>query len=326
MQRITIIGLGRVGASIGLALKQWIGLSEASAARKGGIEVVGFDFDVDRQKAAEKLRAVDRTQWSLTRAVQDAALVVLAVPAREEQAVIREVAPLLPADSILTDTAPYKQQSLQWATRYLPEHVSFVAGHPVLPTASDTPPSADLLAGCTYGLFPHPRADQYSTEVVVGLVQIAGAKPYFADPAEHDAQVAATTMLPALAATAMMHTVTTGGGWRDLSAMATSDLAELTRFASEEPADLFEMVTLAPSDADRWLSGYIARLGELRDLVRRDDPEASERLQQFFKDAHAAREKWVRGSEEQGPQGMERRGVSDHVNRLFLGRRSGPDS
>lgn len=318
MQTIAIIGLNRIGASMGLALKKWV---DAPDAGRSNIQVVGFDHDLDRQKTADKLRAVHRTQWSLPRVVQDAALIVLCLPAGEQRAVMQELAPLLSDDAIITDTAPHKQQSLQWATEFLPRHASFIAGHPVLPMRGEDEPSADLFADCVYGLFPHVNARPESTEVVVGLIQAIGAKPYFADPAEHDAQIAATSMLPALAAAALMHTVSYGGGWRDLKGIATGDLAEITRLASEDPASLGDMVALSPGDADRWLEGYIARLGELRDLVRRSDSEASERLRQFFFDAHNARQRWLYPDTALKQPATEREGLGNHFSRLLLGRR-----
>ncbi len=317
MQRITIVGLGRVGSSLGLAIKGWVNAPEAQESGRRGIEVVGFDYDHSAQRAAEKLGAVDRTEWSLARALKDAALVVLAVPVTQERAVLQEIGPLLMEGAVVTDTGAHKQQSLQWASDLLPGGASFVAGHPVLPAAEDWEPSAAVFAGLTYAIFPHPAAEQAATEVVVGLVQAIGAKPYFAEPSEHDAQVAATMMLPALTAAALMHTASRGAGWRDLKGMATSDLAEATRLASVQPEALAGMVELSPVEAVRWLDGLIARLGELRDLAAREDTEAAERLQQFFGDAHRAREEWLTPSVQE--PAIPRESVGDQFNRLFLG-------
>lgn len=322
MQQITIIGLGHVGASLGLAIKRWI---EEPGAGRDSFRVTGFDYDMGKQKAAEKLGAVHNTSWNLSRAVQDAAIVVLAVSPGEQRAVMQELGPLLPDNGILTDTGAHKQQGLQWAAETLPQHVSYIAGHPVLPTTSEDAPSADLFSGVTWGVFPHANARPDSTEVVVGLVQAVGAKPYFADAAEHDAQVVATSLLPALAAATMMHTVSISGGWRDLKGMATGDLAELTRLASVDPKYLSESVSFSPAEAVRWLDSYMARLGELRDLVKREDPEAGERVRQFFEDAYIARERWLNPTGESSTRHVERQRVGDHFNRLLLGRRRRKD-
>ncbi|MEJ7655005.1 MAG: hypothetical protein WKH64_17540, partial [Chloroflexia bacterium] len=192
---------------------------------------------------------------------------------------------------MVTDTAPHKQQCLRWAAELLPR-VQFVGGFPIVPTAPEAP-TADAFAGATYALFPQPDGDQESAQVVVGLVQALGAEPFFPDPAEHDALYAAAGILPALAATAMMHTVAFGGGWRDMAKMGGGDLAAATALVGLDPARLVHDVGLSPAEAERWLDGYIFRLTELRDLVRRRDPEATEQVQRFIQDAHIVREEWL---------------------------------
>lgn len=118
MQRVTIVGLGHVGASLGLALKRWTASSGGRAQSQ--IEVVGFDYDNATQKAAEKLGAVDRTHWGLSRSIGDAALVVLAVRVGQLAEAMREIAPHLVEGAIVTDTAPAKRQGLAWAAAHLP--------------------------------------------------------------------------------------------------------------------------------------------------------------------------------------------------------------
>lgn len=317
MQKIAIVGLGHVGASMGLAIKQWIAAPGAADSGRKGIEVVGFDHNHPLQKRAEKLGAVDRVQWSLGRTVRDAALVVVAVPGTAERSALQELAPLLGHDTILTDMAPHKQHGLAWASEILPSQVSYIGGHPVMAAEDEAAPAADLFQGVTYALFPHSSAESAATEVVVGLVQAVGAKPYFPDPAEHDAQVAATATLPALAAVAMMHTVAYGGGRRDLQAMAASDLAQATQLASLPPEILADSVSLSSTELVRWLDVLVARLGELRDLAARGDTEADERLRQFLVDTHTARAEWLQPAQQESP--LPRESVNTYFNRMFFG-------
>ncbi len=317
MQKIAIVGLGHVGASLGLALKQWITAAGAAGAGRREIEVVGFDYDPTTQKRAEKLGAVDRTQWGLGRTLRDAALVVLAIPGTAQRRALQEMAPLLDRESILTDMTPHKQHGLAWASELLPGHVQYIGGHPVLPVQEGMEPSADLFQGVTYALFPHPSTATSATEVVVGLVQAVGAKPYFPDAAEHDSQVAATSTLPALAAVAMMHTVAHGGGNRDLGAMTSSDLAGATQLAALPPELLAGMVSLSSTEIVRWLDVLTARLGELRDLAARGDGEAEERLRQFLSDTQDARTRWLQPQTQESA--VPRESVATHFSRMFLG-------
>ena len=70
---ISIIGLGLTGTSVGLGLQR----------TPGEFEIVGHDKDPDATGAAKKLGAINRGEWNLHRAYENADLVVLAVPLSE---------------------------------------------------------------------------------------------------------------------------------------------------------------------------------------------------------------------------------------------------
>ena len=74
MQKVVIIGLGLIGGSIGLALNRW------SAANDNALHITGFDDDMDKQSKAKRIGAVNDTQWSLTAAVDDADVIIVATP------------------------------------------------------------------------------------------------------------------------------------------------------------------------------------------------------------------------------------------------------
>ena len=68
--QITIIGLGQVGASMGLALK----------AHNLDVRIVGHDKEIETAKEAHKLGAVDDVKYNLPASVREAKIVILAVP------------------------------------------------------------------------------------------------------------------------------------------------------------------------------------------------------------------------------------------------------
>ena len=68
-KRITIVGTGLIGGSLGMALK---------ANRLPGLEIVGHDFDRSVVARAEKLGAIDRAEHNLARAVSGAGMVIIA--------------------------------------------------------------------------------------------------------------------------------------------------------------------------------------------------------------------------------------------------------
>ena len=81
MQRVLIVGMGLIGGSIGLALRRWS--EERKVDGRKPLEVIGFDPNLDHQRAAEKLGAVDKGAWDLSKAARDADVILLATPVQQ---------------------------------------------------------------------------------------------------------------------------------------------------------------------------------------------------------------------------------------------------
>src|SRR5829696_8094280 len=122
VERIAIIGTGLIGGSIGLALKN---------AKIADVEVVGFDLDRGIASEARKMGAIDRSASSLPDVVRDAKLVIIAVPPLAVGGVMQEISEHLVDGAVVTDTASTKVEIRRYAQEFLPEHVSFVGGHPM---------------------------------------------------------------------------------------------------------------------------------------------------------------------------------------------------
>ena len=129
MQRVLIVGLGLIGGSIGLALRRWS--EEHKQDGRKPLEVSGFDPNLDHQRAAEKMGAVDRGVWDLAKAAREADVVVVATPVAAMRDVFKDIAPQLRPGVVVTDTASTKANVLAWAAELLPPTVDFVGGHPM---------------------------------------------------------------------------------------------------------------------------------------------------------------------------------------------------
>ena len=174
MQRVLIVGLGLIGGSIGLALRRWS--DERKVDGRKPLEVVGFDTNLDQQRAAEKLGAVDRGVWDLAKAAREADVVVLSTPVNAMRGVMEDLAPHLREGSIVTDTGSSKAQVLEWASQTLPPGVNFVGGHPMAgKTQSIEGADADLFTGATWCIAPSVRASEDAVRTVLGLVAATGA-------------------------------------------------------------------------------------------------------------------------------------------------------
>ncbi len=274
MQRLTIVGLGLIGGSLGLALK---------AAKLNGVEIVGYDTDTIAAVDARRSGAVDKTEPSLRRATADAGLVVLATPIVAMRQVMEEMAEGLRENCVVADTASTKALVMQWAHELLPSGVSFVGGHPMAgkETAGIANAEAKLFAGKPYCVVPSPDASEGAVKLMVGLVHLIGAQPLFIDAQEHDRYVAAISHLPLLASTALFTLVRSSPAWPELAALASSGFRDATRLASTDPGLSHDICFTNREAVLHWverLSEELARYSEL--LAKGEEEELFKRFTQ----------------------------------------------
>jgi prephenate dehydrogenase len=325
MQRVLIVGLGLIGGSVGLALRRWS--AERTVDGRKPLEVIGFDPNLDHQRAAEKMGAVDKGAWDLAKATRDADVVVLAVPVNALRDVLADLAPNLRQDAIVTDTGSTKGQVLAWANELLPRGVHFVGGHPMAgKTQSIEGADVDLFTGATWCISPSVTASEEAVRTVLGLVAAAGAEPFFIDPEEHDAYVAGVSHLPFVVSAALMNAVSRDASWRDMKSLTAGGFRDTTRLAAGSPAMHRDILLTNRAAVTRWIDAFTASLGDLRaTLSTADDETAAAALDAFFNDARDARAVWstqvTRDGELLQATGAELQpeSVSDHMGRMFLG-------
>lgn len=283
--RITIAGLGLIGGSIGLALRQ-SGLA---------LQVVGHDREGPASQEAKRLGAVDRTDWNLISACEKADLVILAMPLGAVQETLKAIGPGLRPGSVVLDTVTLKAPVLAWAAEALPEGVQFVGGDPILSgtlagQGGLAAARADLFQKGLFCLMPSPQADSAAVKLVTDLVSILGARPLFLDPAEHDGLMAMMEHLPALLSLAALETAASQPTWRELRKMAGPAFESATRLLDTNPAPHAELYLANRQNIVRWLDLLSASLVSIRQTLAEEAPEA---LASRFEKAFAERQKWL---------------------------------
>jgi len=288
-KRITIIGLGLIGGSLGLALK---------AARLADVEVVGHDRERGAEAKARKMGAIDTAEHNLPRAVEGAGMVIIATPILAVREVLEQIAPDLREGCVVTDTASTKERVLEWAAGLMPPKVSFVGGHPMAgkETQGIDNAEAELFRGRAYCLCPAVDAHEDAVRALVGLVRLIGAEPLFLDPKEHDQYAGAVSHLPLVVSTALFTLMRASPAWRDLAPMASSGFRDVTRLASGDPRMSHDIFLTNREAAVHWLERMIEELRRYRDLLEGDAEELLEtfgRAQMdrdtFIAQPHAAR-------------------------------------
>lgn len=318
-QQVTIIGLGLIGGSIGLALKRW------SRENDNALRIMGFDEEVSQQNKARKMGCIDDAEWSLGKAVSNADVVIIATPVQAMQGVFSDIAEDLKPGAIVTDTGSTKVDVVEWS-KALPTTVSFVGGHPMAGRAESLEAAdADLFKGATWAICPSITASEDAIRNVLGIVAATGADSYFVDPVEHDSYVAAVSHLPFLSAIALINTVTRDSSWRDMRTLASSGLKDTARLALGSPEMHRDIVMTNRESIARWIDSYIAELQSLRSELVANDDNLAESLFKTFERAQDERAKLevpVNRSDEsmtESQREVSKDGFNDQMSRMFFG-------
>ncbi len=279
MRRVAIIGTGLIGASIGLRLK--------AAGNIPDLEVAGFDQNPAAGRLARSSGAVDVSYRDAADAVREASLVILCTPVLALRKVMKEIAPALEENAIITDTGSTKTDVMRWAEQELPRKVSFIGGHPMAGKTQAGPgfSEAALFEGARWVIVPPADVAESALETVQGLVKTMGATGMFMDAEEHDSYVAAISHLPQLAATAMFTLAHGSEAWPELSLLAAGGFRDSTRLAGTEPNVAYDIAVTNRTQIIHWLERYREALGELQDQLAAEGGE-----EELFR--HIAQSSW----------------------------------
>ena len=267
---LTIVGLGRIGTSLGLALK--------GASKE--IAIIGHDPDSDNVRRAKKLGAIDKSHWNLVSACDKADFVVLDVSLEEMETTLQALSNSLETDTLIIDTAPVKQPVMDLAGRLLPALAQFVGGHVVpCPSASaGIEPDPQILQDATFYLVPSENVSSRSLDKAASFVEAVGAKPQFIDAIEHDGLVASTLGLPVIVALAMMNAIGREGGWRDRIQCIGTELANVGSPLLTTSPEIAKAILTQVDGMLPWLDTFAAELASLRGLIAQKQQEELETM------------------------------------------------
>lgn len=288
MLHISIIGLGLIGTSLGLALRT----ADPRTSRLGRMHITGYDQDQHAVSTARGCLAIDQEAHTLADAVRDAQVIIVATPPQVVQTIFAQLAAFPSLAAIVTDTASTKGQICAWARALLPETMPFVGGHPMAgkEQSGGQAAEADLFRGAIYCLTPDPDTPQSALDVCAALVETIGARPYYLDPDEHDAYVAGISHLPFLLATALVEVTSRSPAWTEMATLAASGFRDTSRLASGDTVMHRDICLTNHQALTRWINDTIGFLLEMRDHLEQRD---AERIQAIFRHAQEVRTAWL---------------------------------
>lgn len=318
---IGIIGVGQIGASIGLGLKA-----------KGATErILGHDRDRQTGRIAETMGAVD-SMTNLRDSVKDSAIVFLCLPLCEMRGVLAEIGPILRENAIVIDTAPIKGQVMRWAADTIPAgrfHLGLVPTvNPALLTGTDfgvRAANAELFRRTIMMVVTQPNTPEEVEQLGMNIARLLGAKPMLIDPAEADGIMTTAHVVPQLASASLIEASLAAGGWAEARKLAGRPFSSVTGGMAyfDDPDSVAAAALSNPSRVVHGLDVLIAALHGLReDIAEHDEKSVDERLMQSYR----SREKWLDDRNDaqwlsEGEEPVDLPGLGEHLTHLFFGGR-----
>jgi prephenate dehydrogenase len=287
IQKLVIVGVGLIGGSFALAQKE---------ARAVG-RVIGVGRGAGNIRRALDLGIVDAAGALDQATFGDADLVLLAVPVGQMRAVMRAIAPLVGARTVVTDAGSTKQDVVGFARRELKAALSrFVPGHPIAGTERSGADAAfaGLYRGRRVVLTPLEGTEPGALAMVRAAWERCGASVFGLQPKEHDAVMATVSHLPHVLAYALVDQVARHKNAKQLFSYAAGGFRDFTRIAASHP-EMWRDICLANrrallAEIDR----YGGKLKRVRKMLERGDAGA---LDALFSGARDARNRWLKDTQ-----------------------------
>ena len=283
--RIVVCGVGLIGGSFSLALKQ------AGLAR----EVVGIGRSRTSLERARDLGVIDTIAPDWGEALTGADLVLLAVPVGQMGAVMQAMKPHLRPGTLITDAGSTKRDVVEAIYTHLGAHLTWtVPAHPIAGAEKSGAEAAraELYRGRNVVLTPLAENEPAAVARVREAWAACGAVLHEMSPQEHDRVFAAVSHLPHLLAFALVHEIAGRANAQQLFGFAAGGFRDFTRIASSHP-EMWRDICVANRHALlAELDTYLTELAWIRALLSQGDGDSLERL---FAEAREARDARLAG-------------------------------
>ncbi|WP_456456300.1 prephenate dehydrogenase [Thermovibrio sp.] len=278
-KRVCVVGLGLIGGSFALNLKQ-----------KGfSGKILAVDVNSEAVKKGKELGIVDEggTDYSL---IKGCDLVVIATPVGVYREVLEGMLPFLSKGVVVSDLGSVKGKLVYLCEELLKGRAPFVGGHPIAGTEKSGVENSveNLFDGAKFIVTPTENTDKKALKKVKELWESLGSEVIEMDPYHHDKVFAAVSHLPHVVAYSIVSAIGelskdvgenlfdfTGGGFRDF-----------TRIAMSDPI-MWRDICIANKDNLLFsIKRFKESLSKVEELLEKEDGEA---LKAFFEKAKKKR-------------------------------------
>jgi prephenate dehydrogenase len=276
-----IIGVGLIGASIGLAQKK----------AKAFDRVIGVGRSRTNLDEALKIGAIDQAV-SLEECAKAADVIVVCVPVAQTFSILHAIEPHIKQNALITDAGSTKSDVIMAAKTALGDKVAqFIPAHPIAGGAQHgaTAAKEDLYQGKEVIICPLQENIPPAVDAINEFWLATGATTYKMSALQHDAVFASISHLPHVLSFALMLQVANSEDANVKLGHAGAGFRDFTRIAASSP-EMWRDICLANKTAVlKEMDNYLNLTKLLRDMIAKEDGDA---LLKAFTRASAERQKW----------------------------------
>ncbi len=225
---LAIIGVGLIGGSLGLCLKDKMG---------DDIYITGQCRTRKSMDLAMEMGAIDFASSDIEEVVKNADVIFLSTPVLQMVPMVEKMLPYLKSGAIITDAGSTKQFIWKNLQKILPPDIYYVAGHPMTgrEMSGVTAAKKDLFENKCYVIVENTGAPKEATDKICELVRLTGADLETLDIAQHDRCASVISHIPHVAAAGLVTLLNrshgdmeaclklAGGGFKDTTRIASSN-------------------------------------------------------------------------------------------------------
>jgi prephenate dehydrogenase len=281
-EKVSIIGVGLLGGSIGLALKQ----------RKLGGRVAGYVRRAESVAECQRTGAVDQADTDLWRVVENSDLVVLCTPIAQMGALITKMVPVLKRGSIVTDVDSVKANIVaELEPLVAGAHAHFIGSHPMAgaETVGVLAARADLFHDAVCAITPTVRTKPEPLAALEEFWRALGARPLRLTPEIHDDLVSRSSHLPHVVAAGLANYILSPAHAKEQAMLCATGFRDTTRVASGSPEMWRDICLANRKNLARVLGVFIEDLREFQLALEKQDVKL---IEEFLTQARQRRDAW----------------------------------
>jgi prephenate dehydrogenase len=281
-RKITIIGVGLLGGSLGLAIKK----------RRLAAEVAGFVRRAASIAECKRARAVDFCTCDLHEAVTGADLIVLCTPLAQMLPLVGKMVPAIKRGAILTDVGSVKTSVVKELESLVTKAgAPFIGSHPMAGAENTgvAAARADLFTHAVCILTPTRRSNPTALRKIDLFWQAVGARAIRLTPELHDELVSRSSHLPHVAAATLANLVLDPALPRSQPLLCANGFRDTTRIASGSPEMWRDIALANRRNLGKALATFIRDLKKIQTVLKKGDEKAVEK---FFRQGKLRRDAW----------------------------------